>query len=78
MTGTSPRARVSDTNVWQLAVLPKAEAYCGATPTECIPFFGNVVSSTTRTASAPPTSLLAWLASSSSNGVSSQTPSETK
>ena len=28
-----------------MAVLPKAEAYCGATPTECVPFFGSVVSS---------------------------------
>src|ERR1019366_3866782 len=33
MTGTSPRASVNDTSVWQLAVLPSAEAYCGATPT---------------------------------------------
>src|SRR3974390_1063240 len=41
ITGTSPRASVSDTSVWQLAVLPKAEAYCGATPTECWPFFGT-------------------------------------
>src|SRR3979490_742393 len=32
MTGTSPRASVSDTRVWQLAVLPSAEAYCAATP----------------------------------------------
>jgi hypothetical protein len=38
MTGTSPRASVSDTRVWQLAVFPSAEAYCGATPTECVPF----------------------------------------
>src|SRR6516164_2913961 len=35
MTGTSPRASVSDTRVWQLAVLPNAEAYCAATPAEC-------------------------------------------
>jgi hypothetical protein len=34
MTGTSPRASVSDTKVWQLEVFPSAEAYCGATPTE--------------------------------------------
>lgn len=46
MTGTSPEASVSDTSVWQLAFLPKAEAYCGATPTEHLPFFGNAVSST--------------------------------
>ena len=37
ITGTSPRASVSDTSVWQLAVLPRAEAYCAATPTECSP-----------------------------------------
>jgi hypothetical protein len=43
ITGTSPRASVSDTNFWQLAVLPSAEAYCGATPTECLPFFGIAV-----------------------------------
>src|SRR5436189_6136415 len=30
ITGTSPRASVSDTMVWQLAVLPSAEAYCAA------------------------------------------------
>ena len=41
MTGTSPRASVSDTKVWQFAVLPSAEAYCAATPTECVPFFGR-------------------------------------
>ena len=40
VTGTSPRASVRDTSVWQLAVLPNAEAYCAATPTECLPFFG--------------------------------------
>src|SRR5262249_15980072 len=50
MTGTSPRASVSDTRVWQFAVLPSAEAYCGATPTECLPFLGIAVSSITSTA----------------------------
>ena len=35
--GTSPRASVSDSKVWQFEVLPKADAYCGATPTECVP-----------------------------------------
>src|SRR5665648_281826 len=44
ITGTSPRASVSDTNVWQLAVLPRDDAYCGATPTERSPFFGIAVS----------------------------------
>jgi hypothetical protein len=74
ITGTSSRASVSDTSVWQLAVLPSAEAYCGATPTECVPFFGSAVSSTTRTALAPPISLSAWIASSSVSGASFQTP----
>jgi hypothetical protein len=35
------------TSVWQLAFLPSAEAYCEATPTECLPFFGTAVSSIT-------------------------------
>ena len=39
--------------------LPSAEAYCQATPTECLPFFGTAVSSITNTASLPPTSLSA-------------------
>ena len=33
-TGTSFRASVTDTSVWQFALLPSIEAYCGATPTE--------------------------------------------
>ena len=78
MTGTSFCASVSDTSAWQLAVLPNAEAYCGATPAECEPFFGNAVSSTTNAARAPPTRRSAWRASSSSRGVSSHTPSEMK
>src|SRR5438874_1760161 len=60
MTGTSPRASVSDTRVWQLAVLPSPEAYCAATPTECVPFFGIAVASITSTASLPPTSQLGF------------------
>src|SRR5436189_5900893 len=71
MTGTSPRASVSDTKVWQLAVLPSAEAYCGATPTECVPFLGIAVSSITSTASLPPTSLSARTSSSVSTGAAS-------
>src|SRR5262249_24898529 len=55
MTGTSPRASVSDTRVWQLAVLPSAEAYCAATTTECLPCLGIAVSSITSTALLPPT-----------------------
>jgi hypothetical protein len=34
-----------------------AEAYCGATPTECAPFLRIAVSSITSTASLPPTIL---------------------
>jgi hypothetical protein len=47
-TGTSSRASVSETNVWQLAFLPSAEAYCEATPTECMPFFGTAVDARRR------------------------------
>src|SRR6266567_2657313 len=78
VTGTSPRASVSDTNVWQLAFLPKADAYCEATPTECLPFFGIAVSSITSTASLPPISPSAWIRSSFSSGVASQTPAAIK
>ena len=76
--GTSPRARVSDTRVWQLACLPSAEAYCGATPTEALPFFGSAVSSTTSTASSLLSSPSALRANSSSSGAVSQLPAETK
>ena len=53
ITGTSPRANVSDTRVCQFAFLPSAEANSGATLTEAFPFFGNALSSTTSTASEP-------------------------
>ena len=46
--------------------------------TECSPFFGRAVSSITRTASLPPTSLSAWTRSSVSRGAASQTPAATK
>src|SRR5262249_61779916 len=72
------RASVSDTRVWQFAVLPSAGAYCGATPTECVPFLAIAVSSITSTASLPPTSLSAWTSSSVSTGVASQTPAAMK
>ena len=39
-TGTSPRASVSETSTWQFAVLPSSPQYCGATPTEAVPFLG--------------------------------------
>ena len=35
---------------------PRQPQYCRATPTESLPFFGRAVSSTTSTASGPPTS----------------------
>jgi hypothetical protein len=56
ITGTSPRASVSETSTWQFAFFPSAEAYCAPTPTECLPFLGTAVSSITNTASLPPTS----------------------
>lgn len=77
-TGTSPEAKVSDTSVWQLAFLPNMEAYCGATPTEAVPFFGKAVSSTIRTASGPPTSRSACASRSAPSGSASQLPAETK
>lgn len=56
MSGTSPDASVTDTSVWQLAFLPNAEAYWGATPTDALPFFGNAVSLMISQALSPPTS----------------------
>ena len=50
-TGTSLHASVRDTSDWQFACLPSAPQYCGATPTEAVPFLGSAVSSTTRTGS---------------------------
>ena len=38
ITGTSPFASVAETKVWQLAFLPRAEAYCGA-PHRARPLF---------------------------------------
>src|SRR5262249_46868101 len=64
--------------VWQLTVFPSAEVYCAATPTECMPFLGIAVSSITNTASLPPTSSSAWLSSSVSTGLASQTPAAMK
>src|ERR1022692_4455768 len=34
---------------WQLAVLPSAPQYCGATPTEALPFLGNSLGSRLQT-----------------------------
>ena len=69
MIGTSPRPSVSYTSVWELAVLPSAEAYSVAIPTECVPFLAIAVSSITSTASLPPTSLSAWTSSSVSQAL---------
>ncbi len=55
VTGTSREARVTETSDWRLYVLPSAEANCGATPTECCPFFGSAVSSMTRKPARSPT-----------------------
>ena len=41
--GTSARARVSETNVWQFSLLPGTRAYPGATPIEARPLLGSVV-----------------------------------
>jgi len=51
-----PRASVSDTNVWQLAVFAERRGNIAERPpTERSPFFGIAVSSMTSTASLPPT-----------------------
>ncbi len=38
--GKPMRVTVVHTSIWQLAFLLSTVAYCGATPTECFPFFG--------------------------------------
>lgn len=50
------RSRQPITSVWQFAFLPSAVAYCGATPTDAVPVFGNAVSSMISQAPSPPTS----------------------
>src|SRR3954469_13131708 len=64
-TGTSARARVSETRDWQLAFLPSWPQYWRFTPTECRPCLTSAVSSTTKAASGPPTSRSAAFTSSS-------------
>jgi hypothetical protein len=59
-------------------VLPSVEAYCGATPTECVPFLGKDVSSMINQASSPPICASASVSKAVSNGAASQTPLETK
>lgn len=39
--GPSSEASVTDNSVCQFAFLPNAVAYCGATPTDALSFFGN-------------------------------------
>src|SRR5262249_55985320 len=59
----------SSAGIWELAVLPGAEAYSVATPTECVLFLAIAVSWITSTASLPPTSLSAWKSSSVSQAL---------
>src|SRR3954447_21248505 len=81
-TGTSARAKVSETRAWQLARLPSWPQYWRLTPTEWRPCFTRAVSSTTRAASGPPTSRSARpsaaLTSWSSRGAVAQGEVETK
>src|SRR4051794_5810547 len=77
-TGTSARARVSETRAWQFAFLPSWPQYCRFTPTEWRPCFTSAVSSTTRAASGPPTSRSAAFTSSSSRDAVAQGEVETK
>jgi hypothetical protein len=67
-TGTSWRARVSETSAWQFARLPSWPQYCRCPPTDCLPCFTSAVSSITSTASAPPTRRSACRTSSASSG----------
>jgi len=62
---------VSETSDWQFVCLPSSPQYCGATPTERVPFFGIAVSSTTSTASPPPSNPSACSASTRHSGASS-------
>jgi hypothetical protein len=78
ITGTSRRASVGDTSVWQLDVLPSVEAYCGATRTECVPFLDKDVSSMISQASSPPICASASISKAASKGIASQTPLETQ
>src|SRR3954471_19662319 len=77
-TGTSLRARVRETSDWQLARLPSWPQYWRLTPTEWRPCFTSAVSSTTSTASGPPTKRSAARTSSSSRGAVAQGEAETK
>jgi hypothetical protein len=72
--------QLAPARIWHLTYLLSAEAYCGATPTEALPFLGSEVSSTTITAFSPlpPSSTSALRASSSRSGDASQVPAETK
>jgi hypothetical protein len=78
MTGTSPEASVTDTSVWQFAFLPSTVAYCGATPTEALPFLGSAVSSMISQALSPPTNPSACRHNVASSGALSQIPAPMK
>lgn len=68
MMGTSPDASVIETIVWKFAFLPSTVAYCGATPTEALPFLGRAVSSMIGQALPLPTNWSAWLHKVASSG----------
>ena len=76
--GTWPRARVSDTSAWQFARLPSCSQYWRCTPTECRPCLTRAVSSTTSTASGPPTRRSACSARTRSSRSCGQGEAETK
>lgn len=56
----------------QVAFLPSWPQYCGATPSDSVPFLGSAVSSITSQAGGQPTSLSASRASTDHSGLSSQ------
>lgn len=78
MDGGYVDASVTDTSLWQLAFLPNAVAYWGATPTEALPFFGRAVSSMISQAPSPPTSSSAWPYKVASSGALSNRPAPMK
>jgi hypothetical protein len=55
--GKRQRHQGRDTKDWQLSCLPNWPHHCRATPTECLPFLGNVVSSTIDATMAPSRSI---------------------
>jgi hypothetical protein len=47
----------SVTATWQFSCFPSSPQYCRATPTECLPFLGKLVSSTIQASIGPPASI---------------------